>query len=57
MLKVLDKEKTHVIVKMDIITYDRIKKNNQPDLEKLSIEAMNSKWYDSVDDLFIDLEN
>jgi len=43
MLKVLDKEKKYVIVKMDILTYDKIKSVNNPDLEKLSKEASCSK--------------
>ncbi len=56
MLKVLDKEKKYVIVKMDILTYDKIKSVNNPDLEKLSKEASCSKWYNTVDELFNDLE-
>ncbi len=57
MIKVLDKEKNYVIVKMDIDTFDHIKTRN-PSIQELAIEARNSdKTYYSMDELFYDLEN
>jgi len=59
MLKLLDKEKTHVIVKMDIYTYETFLEKNDItcELHELENEAkINSKTYKNVDELFDDLE-
>ena len=56
-----EKQKQVVIVKMDIITYKKIikkeKKDITIDLHNMEKEILNSKWYNSVDELFNDLEN
>ena len=59
MLKLLDKEETHVIVKMDIFTYENFleKKDITCELHELENEArLNSKTYNNVDELFDDLK-
>jgi hypothetical protein len=61
MIKLLDREESHVIVKMDIITYEKIctekKENKKWHFDDLIQEARNSKAYATVDELFYDLEN
>jgi hypothetical protein len=69
MIKLLDREDNHVIVKMDISTYDEIssywnkyilaekKEDKKWKFDDLIEEARNSKAYATVDDLFYDLEN
>lgn len=59
MIKLLDKEKTHVIVKMDIITYEKIsteeKKEKKWYFNDLIEEARNSKSYATHDELMKEL--
>ena len=55
MLKLLDKEKTHVIVKMDIFTYEQIKKKSN--FDDLIEEARNSKWYSTHEELMTELNS
>ena len=58
MLEVLEKEKTYVVVKMDIYTYENFsKKNKRQEVLDLIEEAKNSKAYNTVDELFDDLNN
>ena len=58
--KLLDEKKEQIaIVKMDIYTYENLiwKKDITKDLHLLELEAdKNSKVFDSVDNLFYDLE-
>lgn len=56
MLKVLDKWKKYIIVKMDIQTFQEIEK--KPSLLDLVKEAEESdKVFHTMDELFYDLEN
>ena len=57
MIKLLDREKKFVIVKMDIDTYENLTEKKQS-IEELSKEARNSKKvFHTMDELFYDLEN
>ena len=63
MIKLLDREKNHVIVKMDITTYDKIssfwfaekKEDKKWYFDDLIEEAKNSKAYATHDELMKEL--
>ena len=58
MIKLLDKENNYVIVKMDISTYEKISKEEKKwKFDDLIVEAKASKAYNSIDELFNDLNN
>ena len=60
MIKLLDKEKNYVIVKMDIITYNKLnlfwkEKNKKWYFDDLIQEAKNSKAYSTHEELMKEL--
>ena len=58
MLEVLEKEKTYVIVKMDIYTYENFnKKTKRQEVLDLIEEAKNSKAYNSHEELMAELNS
>ena len=52
MLKLLDKEKTHVIVKMDIYMYEQLEAWYFNDVIK---DAEKSKWYNTHEEMMEEL--
>jgi hypothetical protein len=56
MIEILEKEKTYVIVKMDIVTYKNLNiKTKRQEYLDLVEEAKNSKAYNTHEELMADL--